>query len=233
MSGYVTSLSSGAASLDSIPVDIRRWRFQFSSSGGTKSARVGLRCLRLKLPAGGLQKVRSKVFTSRIVVQPAAHSSVTARESCAAGYVPTGYGLGRSAAPRALQLASAVPRPRGWTFRVENTGASAQPATLRLRCISARVTGTRSGHTLSQRFSIARKAFSDTVSGNRSLTHRCGGGSLSLAAGHVVPVGDDSVMRLNFASGNRSGRWDVRNPSGAGAKVRTYLTCLSLRTRFR
>lgn len=231
-SGYVTRLSAGALSRASIPTDVRRWRFEFSSAGGTEGARVGLRCLRLKL-APGLHRVRTKAFSGRTTVPVPASSSTTARSSCPSGYLPTGYGIDRSAAPRSLQLASAVPSSRSWSFRVKNSGASEQSATLRVRCIGARATATRSGRTVSQRFSIARPAFSDTVSGRGALAHRCGPGSTSLAAGHVVSARDDIEMNLHFAAGARSGGWEVQNRSGRDQRVRTYLTCLSLRTRFR
>ncbi len=234
LSGYVSALSGGAFARDSLPGDLHHWSFRFTASGGSGHARVALRCLRLKLP-NGLKNVRTKVFTTKAVLHPGGGSSAVVRSSCDKGFVPTGYGIDRSdaggSAPQLL-VTSAVPDSRSWGFRVKNTSATAQPVTVHLRCLGARATGKRGGHSLTEHFKLRRVKSSAKV-GNGSLTLKCAGGTYALAAGHALPAGDDIFATSSAPSGARGARFSFRNPSGGKERVRTYLSCLSLRTSFR
>src|SRR4051794_27538684 len=96
LSGYVTDLSGGAFGRDSVPGDLNHWSFSFTSSGSSGHARVALRCLRMKLPKG-VREVQTKVFTSKSTVHPLGGSSAKTRISCRSGYVPSGWGIDRSA----------------------------------------------------------------------------------------------------------------------------------------
>jgi hypothetical protein len=235
LSGYVTSVSGGAFARDSVPPpSIRSWTFRFTSSGGSGSARVGLRCMRVKLTRD-LQRVRTKLLTAGTGPTVEGRSSRAARVSCGRGFVPTGYGLDRSLAGSAasrLLLASAVPASRSLAFRIENTDNRRHRAVVRVRCLGSRATGTRSGRSVSERFSIRRLGFSDNV-GSGSVSHRCPSGRYGLTTGHQLPAGDDIFLTGSYPAGFRSGRWSFLNPSGGSEPVRTYLSCLSLRTRFR
>jgi hypothetical protein len=229
LSGYVSALSGGAFTRDSVPGDINHWSFHFTSSGGAGHARVGLRCLRLKLPKG-VKQVRTKIFTTKSVLHPGGGGSAAARTSCSKGYLPTGFGFDRSAAggaAQSLELTGAIPRSRSWDFRVKNTGNSTQAATIHLRCLGARASDTN----LTERFKLRRVASSGNV-GTQSLGMKCGRGNLSLATGQLLPAGDDISVSA-APSHTRGGRFSFRNPSGGKQHVRTYLTCLSLRTSFR
>jgi len=233
LSGYVSALSGGAFARDSLPGDLHHWSFRLTANGGSGHARVALRCLGLKLPTG-LKNVATKVFTTKELLHPGAGSSTVARSSCDKGFVPTGYGIDRSdaggSAPQLL-LSSAVPGSRSWGFRVKNTGAATQPVTIHLRCLGARATGKRGGQSLTEHFKLRRVKASGTV-GSGSLTLRCPRGTYALAAGHALPAGDDIFATSSAPSGARGGRFSFRNPSGGKERVRTYLSCLSLRTSF-
>jgi hypothetical protein len=232
LSGYVSAVSGGAFARDSVPGDINHWSFHFTSSGGAGHARVGLRCLRLKLPKG-VKQVQTKVFTTKSVVRPAGGSSALKRISCSKGYLPTGYGVDRSTATggaERLLLSGAIPRSRSWDFRIKNTGASTQPVTIHLRCLGARAK--QSSGSLSERFKLRRESFSGQM-GSGSLDMKCAAGNYSLATGYSVPASDDISVTRATPSRVRSGRFSFRNPSGGKQHVRAFLTCLSLRTTFR
>jgi hypothetical protein len=231
LSGYVSSLSGGAFARDSVPGGIHGWNFNFTSTGGSGHAHVGLRCLRMKLPKG-VNNVHTKIFTRKLTLHPAPGSSAKGSASCKSGYLPTGYGFDRSATTEPasrLQLTSAVPGKHGWSFRVRNTGTSSQPATLHVRCLGSRATA---GNGMSERFKLHQESDSGTV-GTGALGLRCPAGNFSLSAGYSVPAGDDISVTTAVPRGARSGRVSFRNPSGPKQRVHTYLTCLSLTTRFR
>jgi hypothetical protein len=231
LSGYVSSLSGGAFPRDSVPGGIHGWSFNLTSTGGSGHARVGLRCLRMKLPKG-VSSVHTKIFTRKLTLHPAPGSSAKGSASCRSGYLPTGYGFDRSATTELashLQLTSAAPGKHGWSFRVRNTGASSQPATIHLRCLGSRATAANG---MSERFKLHQESDSGTV-GTGALGLRCPSGNFSLAAGYSVPAGDDISVTTAAPRGTRSGRVSFRNPSGPKQRVHTYLSCLSLTTRFR
>jgi hypothetical protein len=234
LSGYVSALSGGAFARDSLPGDLHHWSFRFTASGGSGHARAALRCLRLKLPAG-LKNVGTKVFTTKTVLHPGGGSSAVARSSCHKGFVPTGYGIDRSdagdSAPELL-VSSSVPDSRSWGFRVKNTGAATQPVTIHLRCLGARATGKRGGHSLTEHFKLRRLKVSAKV-GSGSLSLKCARGSYALAAGYALRAGDDIFATSSAPSGARGAHFSFRNPSGGRERVHTYLSCLSLRTSFR
>jgi hypothetical protein len=234
LSGYVSAVSGGAFARDSLPGDLHRWSFRFTANGGSGHARVSVRCLRLKLPKG-LKSVTTRVFTTKAVLHPGGGSSALARPSCDKGFLPTGYGIDRSdaggSAPQLL-LTSAVAHSRSWGFRVKNTSAGPQPATIHTRCLGARATGKRGGRSLTEHFKLLRVKASAKV-GSGSLTLKCPRGTYALAAGQALPAGDDIFATSSAPSGARGGRFSFRNPSGGKERVRTYLSCLSLRTSFR
>jgi hypothetical protein len=234
LSGYVTAVSGGAFARDSLPGDLHHWSFRFTSNGGSGHARVALRCMGLKLPKG-LKNVATKVFTTKATLHTAGGSSAVTRSSCDKGFVPTGYGIDRSdagsSAPQLL-VASAVPDSRSWGFRVKNTSAATQPVTIHLRCLGARATGKRGGHSLTEHFKL-RHVKSSAKVGSGPLSLRCARGTYALAAGHALPAGDDIFSTRSVPSRARGGSFSFRNPSGGKQRVRTYLSCLSLRTSFR
>jgi hypothetical protein len=234
LSGYVSAVSGGAFASDSLPGDLHHWSFRFTSNGGSGHARVALRCLGLKLPKG-LKNVATKVFTTKATLHTGGGSSAVTRSSCDKGYLPTGYGIDRSGAGASapqLLLTSAVPGSRGWGFRVKNTGAATQPVTVHLRCLGARATGKRGGHSLTEHFKLRRVKLAAKV-GTDTLSLKCARGTYALAAGHALPAGDDIFSTRSAPSGARGGSFSFRNPSGGKQLVRTYLSCLSLRTSFR
>jgi hypothetical protein len=233
LSGYVTEVEGRASARDSVPGDLNHWTFAFTSSAGSGHGHVSVRCLRLKLPRG-VRQIQTKVFTRRAVVRPRGGSSATARVSCRKGYLPVGYGMDRSAAgsdAQTLELSGAIPRTRSWDFRVKNTGTATQTVTLYLRCLGDRARS-QSGRKLSERFKLRRVA-KLTTTGTGRLSARCPTGYLSLATGYLLrPTDDISVVRA-FPVHTRGGRFTFSNPSGPRESVRTYLSCLSLRTSFR
>ncbi len=234
LSGYASALSGGAFVRDSLPGDLHRWSFHLTSSGSSGHARVVVRCLRLKLPAG-LKSVGTKVFTTKAELNPGGGSSAVARSSCDKGFLPTGYGFDRSGAGASapqLLVTSAVPDSRSWSFRVKNTGTATQPVTIHLRCLGARATGKRGGHSLTEHFRLRSAKGSDKV-GTGTLSLKCARGTYALAAGHALPAGDDIFATSSVPSGARGGHFSFRNPSGGKERVHTYLSCLSLRTNFR
>jgi hypothetical protein len=115
---------------------------------------------------------------------------------------------------------------------VRNTASSAQRITIQLRCMSARASGQRSGRPIAERFSIKRLGFSD-ARGSGTVTHGCGRGTYAVAAGYTLPPADDIRATEAHPAAARAGIWSFVNPSGPAESLRTYLTCLSLRTRFR
>jgi hypothetical protein len=175
------------------------------------------------------------VLSGRQEFVVAAGSTKTVSASCPRGYIATGYGLDRShagAAAHQLVLERAAPGSRGWEFRVRSAASAGRPIGIQLRCMSARATGDRSGRPIAERFSIKRLGFSNTT-GSGSVSHGCGRATYALAAGFSLPSGDDIRVSAAYPSGSRGGRWSFVNPTGSDESVRTYLTCLSLRTRFR
>src|SRR4051794_16999517 len=180
LSGYVTSASGGAFARDSIPGGIHRWTFNFASTGGSGQARVGLRCLRMKLP-NGVKQTQTKIFTTTPEIHPAAGSSAKFRATCRNGYLPVGYGIDRSkagAAAEDLPISGAVPRSQSWDFRVKNTGAARQAVTIHLRCLGARAVSV-SGRKLSERFKLSHVAGS-AKTGTGTLSLKCSPGYYAL-----------------------------------------------------
>jgi hypothetical protein len=233
LSGYVTEVEGGAFARDSVPGDLNHWNFAFTSSAGSGHGHVSVRCLRMKLPKG-VRAVQTKVFTRKSVVHPLGGSSAKTRISCRKGYVPVGWGIDRSAAggdARTLQVSGAIPRTHSWDFRVKNTGTATQTATVYLRCLGERARS-QSGRKLTERFKLRRVA-ELTKTGTGTLSARCPSGYYSLAAGYLLRPTDDILARGAFPVHKRSGRFAFTNPSGASENVRTYLSCLSLKTSFR
>ena len=245
LAGAVVSAGSGAVPRDSVPGDGRSWTFRFTtlggSSAGSRRARVVLRCVRLRIEQG-MQEVRLRVFTGLREVTIRALSSRRVRVSCAPGFVPTGYGMDRAfrseggPLPAAdLRLAASVPSTGSWVFRVENAGGSDTRAALRVRCLARTATARRGSRSLRQGLKVHTAAFSDSVGtgSSENVTHSCPAGHFSLATGHALSANDDIFVRLASPFASRSGRWTFDHQAGGSQSVRTYLTCLSLRTSFR
>jgi hypothetical protein len=192
---------------------------------------LGLRCIRVKPPRGP-SHVRVNVLSGSQAFAVGGGSSKRVRATCPAGYVATGYGIDRSRAGSAaaqLVLESTVPAARSWAFRVRNLGTASQRVSMQLRCMSASAAGDQAGRPGAERFSIARLAFSESP-GSGAVSHSCASGRYAVATGYALP--DGSGLRASaFPDGPRVGRWSFTGSSGTG--TRTYLTCLSLRTRFR
>jgi hypothetical protein len=224
--GAVAALGDGVAERASMPSP-GGWTFRFAAlpTGSDRSARVVLRCLGLRPPRRG--SVRLNVATSTVpefIMRP--HASRRVRIGCIRGYIATGWGLEHGGQ---LRVAAAVPGERIWTIRVENASATQVRATLRARCVqAAHVTRVR-GKRLRHRFAVRRREFSDSVEA-RTVTHSCARDEFSLMTGASAPGGVS--LLAGFPTGARGGSWTFANPTGAPARVRTYLLCLERRTGF-
>ena len=236
------SRSTGVTVRDSLPTDSWRWVFRFTALAGEPSprARAAVRCLRLD-PAAGTRHWKVSNFTGTRTVRLAPLASREVRVRCLSGYIATGYGISRAAAgaPAPLpsgdvRVAAAIPARRSFLFRLENPGGDRVRVTANVRCLSRMASAKRNGTTVMQRFTIARPEFSDRVATGerRVVRHRCPAGHMSLATGLSLSVRDDIFMTGSHATGPRGGRWFFNHPAGKPQRVRTWLTCLSLRTGF-
>jgi hypothetical protein len=206
------------------------WRFRLSAADGARrrGVRAVLRCVRLSLPTG-VSGARLVVSTRRPPSIPVpAGFSPPVEVRCARGFAATGYGLDRGAS-RDVPLASAVPSGDGWSFRLENTGASSASVRLSVRCLK-RVVSARSGGAMT--FRLRRPEFSNRVGpGRRSFSHRCRPSEFSLATGSVVDPAADIELSGSHPTGARGGRWVFTRVS-AGDRVSSSLVCLNRRTQF-
>lgn len=245
LAGTVVSAGSGAIARDSVPRGARSWTFRFTTLGGTtarsRRARVGIRCVRLRIDPG-MQGVRLRVFTGLREVTVRGLSSRRVRVSCGPGYAPTGYGIDHGFRDRGgplpasdIRLAAAAPSTGSWVFRLENAGGDDTRAALRVRCVARTATARRGSRSLRQGLKVSRGEFSDNIGlgSSESVTHRCPSAHFSLGLGHALAADDDIVLRRAAAFDSRSARWTFAHESGGSQRARTYLTCLSLRTAFR
>jgi hypothetical protein len=242
LAGAVVSRSTGVTAHDSLPTDSPRWIFRFSSLAGAPKprARASVRCLRLK-PRPGVRHWKVSNFTGSRTVRIRPLSTRRVRVRCLSGYLATGYGISRSGADPVgplpsgdVRVAAAIPAASHFTFRLENAGGDTARATASVRCLSKMASAKRNGTTVVQRFAVARRAFSNRVPAGerRVVRHRCPAEHYSLAAGLSLRSADDIFSTGAHASRRRGARWSFNHPAGAPQRVRTYITCLSLRTGF-
>jgi hypothetical protein len=227
--GTAVALHGAASSelgSDSIPsADPQRWTFRFTSNAGDPRRRAGaiVRCVGLRVPAG-LDGVRLVVGTLRrpdvFVVAGATRRVVL---TCDPGMIPTGWGIARGGAGRAIAVAAAAPTRRGFVFQLENTGDVGASATPRIRCLE-RTQRAEGGRTHS--FASRVASFEDTASAAR---HLCRRGEYSVSAGVSLDLADDVVLTRATPTGERGGIWRF----SGGAEATTSLVCLARRTGFR
>ena len=210
------------------------WRFRLVAArgAGARGATMVLRCVRLQL-ADGLSGARLVVNTAHQRVSVPARGTAPAEVRCLPGWVGTGYALagGRRGL---IRLATVEPTAHGWTFLLENTGASRANATVHGRCLKRVVTARGDGGTVRLRFGVARRASRNAVGPGdaRTVVHRCRQSEFSLATGSIVDALDSIELAGSGPAGPRAGRWTFRNAS-AGDRVDTQLVCLSRRGGFR
>jgi hypothetical protein len=235
LNAAVTRRGAGVTVRRSIPgAGSGDWRFRLAAAAGARNRGVHavLRCVRLALPAG-VSGARLVVSTSRPPSIPVpAGFSPPIDVSCARGFTATGYGLDRGVS-RDVTVASAVPSARGWSFRLENTGASSANARLSVRCLKRVVNARRGGSPTSLSFRVTRREFSNRVGpGTRSrFSHSCRQSEFSAATGSIVDPAADIELGGSHPTRSRGGRWTFARVS-AGDRVRSSLVCLSRRTQF-
>jgi hypothetical protein len=227
--GTAVALHGAASSelgTDSIPgSNPQRWTFRFTSEAGDPRRRVRalVRCVALRVPAG-IGDVRLVVGTARrndVFVVAGATRRVAL--TCAPGMVPTGWGLERGSAGRAMAVAAASPTRRGFVFQLENTGDVGASATPRIRCLD-RTQRAEGGAT--HTFATRVASFDVTGSASRRLCRR---GEYSVSAGVSLDPADDVILRRATPTGERGGVWRF----SGGAAATTSLVCLARRTGFR
>jgi hypothetical protein len=243
LAGAIRDTSTGVSARELQPTGADRWTFRFTALKGVPSpnAAAQVRCLRLK-PKAGVRHWKVTNTTGSRTVRVGALSTRRVEVRCASGYVATGYGVAQSAGgpekpfpAGEIRLASAVPSRSGFTFRLENTGGDPQRVTAQVRCLGRKATAKHGGGTVTQTFVVNRPRFTDQVrsGGRRLLHHRCPLGYYGLATGVSLSERDDIFLTGSHPNGPRGGLWRFNHPSGKPQRVRTYLTCLSLRTEFR
>ncbi|HEY7453183.1 MAG TPA: hypothetical protein VH683_01375 [Thermoleophilaceae bacterium] len=210
------------------------WSFRLVAArgGGSRSANMVLRCVRLHI-AKGLSGARLVVNTAHQTVSIPARGSVPAPVSCSRGFVGTGYAL--AGGPRGLiRLATVEPTSRGWNFVVENTGAARANATVYGRCLKRNVAARGDGGSVSLRFGVTLRSRRNTVGPGsaRTVVHRCRPSEVSLATGSIVDALDSIELAGSAPAGPRAGRWTFTNAS-RGDRADTSLVCLSRRGAFR
>jgi hypothetical protein len=210
---------------DSIPSsNPQRWRFRFTNgSRGPRRAGGVLRCVRLRL-SEGIGDVALVVGTVRlpdVFVVAGATREVTL--TCQRGMVPTGWGIERGGARRAIAVAAASPTRRGFAFVLENTGNVGASATPRIRCLK-RTEQATGGKTLSFATRVATFEGSGKV-----VQNACRRNEYSVSAGVSLDPDGDVVLERATPRGERGGVWRF---SGSGSAT-TSLICLARGTRFR
>jgi hypothetical protein len=238
LNAAVTRRGAGVTVRRSIPgAASGDWRFRLSAAADARrrGVRAALRCVRLALPAG-VSNARLVVSTRRPpAITVAAGSSSGLEVRCARGFIPTGYGLDRGA--NDLTLAGAEPEPRGWGFRVENTGPSSANARLSVRCLKRSVRARDAGGPTQLDFAIGRRVFSDAITrkppprSRGTFTHTCAESQFSVATGHALDSADGAVVTGTGPDGLRAGRWTFRG-ARPGEVMTTFLLCLHRHTRF-
>jgi hypothetical protein len=215
--------SSQAAS--SIPgANARRWTFRFARSG-----EAVLRCVRLRLPRNvrGISIIVGTAYEPVVEVPPGFTQTIDVR--CPTGQTPTGWGLERSGDANGLSTVAAVPTAKGWSFAVENTGATGASGTLNARCLEKKQRA-RSGqrHTFATRVA----SFTEQIGDRATTTRSCRSNEYSVATGVSLPPDDNIALTGTSLTGERGAEWTFSQASGATA-VHTSLICLAGTTGFR
>ena len=243
LAGAVRETSTGVSARELQPTGADRWTFRFTAVKGVPSphAAAQVRCLRLK-PQPGVRHWKVTNLTASSTVRVGARSARRLDVRCFPGYFATGYGVAQTAgSPEGpfpageIRLAGAVPSRSGFVFRLENTGRQAQTVTAHVRCLSRKATATKGDTRVTQSFEVKRARFTDQVrsGGRRLVRHSCPRGYYGLATGVSLSHGDDIFLTGAHPNGSRGGLWRFNHPAGEPQPVRTYLTCLNLRTEFR
>jgi hypothetical protein len=214
--------------------DSNDWRFRLTAAEGARSrgVRAVLRCVGLALPRD-VSRARLDVSTQRPpAVEIPAGSSTAVRIGCARGFVGTGYGLERGAR-QDVTIAEAVPGARGWSFRLENTGASPASARLSVRCLKRVVGARRGGARTRLTFRVARPEFRNQVGpgSGRGFSNACTRRQFSVATGVSFDWRDDIALGRSHPAAPWAGVWTFRQASGT-EEVRSFLVCLARRTQF-
>ena len=237
LNAAITRRGGGVTVRRSIPgTDAGVWRFRLSADAGARrrGVRAVLRCVSLRLPEG-VSGTRLVVSTKRPpTTNIPAGSSSPVELRCRSGFVATGYGLDRGAR-RDVTIAAAVPSARGWSFRLENSGATPARADLSMRCLKRTVSARDGGGPIQLDFAITRRAFSDALTplpgSGGTFTHTCAEGRFSVATGHRLDPTNGVVVTDTGPNGLRAGRWTFRGETD-GDMMRTFLLCLNRHTRF-
>src|SRR4029079_8531463 len=158
----------------------RGWELHFTAGSKSRTGSGVLRCVRFDLPSG----VKGVTLAVETKIEPvdelAPGDTQTLAMRCSHGFVPTGWGLDRSAPGRAV--AAAVPSRHAWRVTVENTGKASASATLYTRCLE-RKQFAASG----QRHSFATRVANASVRGG-SATRSCRGSEFSVSTGLSLPT---------------------------------------------
>jgi len=213
----------------SIPgANARRWTFRFPAGASAETASADLRCVRLRLP----RKVRGVGLAVGTIIEPVYEippgNTQTLSMKCPTGQVPTGWGLERTGDGNGLSIARAEPTRKGWSFAVENPGATGAAGRLHARCLE-RKQRARSGqrHTFATRIA----SFTEQLEGSGTTSRACRASEYSVATGVSLPTADDILLTKTGVVGNRGGEWSFAQNSGATA-VETSLICLARTTGF-
>jgi hypothetical protein len=216
--------STSEPGTDSIPgSNAQRWTFRFvNRSAGPRRVGGVLRCVQLRVPAdvGDVTLVVGTVRRPNLFVVAGAAREVTL--TCRRGMIPTGWGLERGDAGRAIAVAAASPTRRGFRFVLENNGNVGGSATPQIRCLERKEAAT-GGKSHSFR---TRVAMFDDDGG--AVRHSCRRREFSVATGvSLDPAGDLALDRATPRR-TRGGLWRF---SGDGSAT-TSLICLARNTRF-
>ena len=230
LNATATGLPAGATVRRSLPgTGVLGWSLELAAAENAASQRLSasVRCLRLALPADvtGVRLSASTRFEPDLAIPTGRTRPVALR--CGAGYIPTGYGLDTLAGR--VNMAAAVPGPRGWSFRLANSSATEAQVTVSIRCTRARIKGRRSGDSVSLRLETRRASFTDTAIPGEALRHSCRASEFSIATGASLDGASGLEVASTQPAGARGGLWSF---TGAG-RVETHLLCLARRSTFR
>jgi len=209
----------------SIPgANARRWTFRFDRSGSAV-----LRCVRLRLPhnVSGISLVVGTTFEPVFEVPPGFTQTIDVK--CPTGEVPTGWGLDRSGDANGLSIAAAVPTAKGWSFAVENTGATGAAGSLNARCLERKQRASSGQH---HTFATRIASFTEQIENDATASRSCRSDEYSVATGVSLPASDDIVLTSTGLTGERGAEWTFSQTSGA-TPVQTSLICLARTTGFR
>lgn len=230
VAGTVLSQPKGSTFDRSLPSAARIWRFAFGGHAGASKhkATVQVRCLGLSVPSAA-GKVNLNVNTVSRGQGVGALGTARLTINCRAGYVPTDWGFKMPSPADEVQVFEALATRRGYSFGLENVGASSRVVRLRVRCLQRSVAG-RAGLAHSWRIKSVRHS-QRIRSGVRTVRHSCPQGYMSIGPGHSIDPADDMLFRRSYDVRFGSGAWRFDNPRGVD-RVKTELLCLNTGTRF-